>query len=81
MSNPMTTRQAIEQHECPSCAAGEYCTSTGMCQHVESSTCSVMCSSCHHRVWFTGNLQDQAETFSCPYCGVFQKHRLLGGKR
>ena len=65
MKEPMTTAEAISKHECSACKAGR------PCEHncVESETCSVRCNSCNDRVWFSGNIQDVPEKWTCPYCG------------
>jgi hypothetical protein len=63
MPKPMTTKQAQEIYP----------------EDTESYTCSILCRICKSRVWFYGNLEDQKNNFKCPYCGVEQSNKYLGG--
>ena len=46
--------------------------------HTEDGTCSVQCSNCDGRVWFTGNMGDQKQEYTCPYCNSIEWNKNLG---
>lgn len=60
----MTTKRVVELYECNACKAGNFC------EHdcIESYTCSVHCSRCNERIWFSGNANLIPKLFKCPYC-------------
>lgn len=76
MGNPMTTQAAHQKHLCGYCRTGLDSCKGGNC--VESMTCSVRCDNCQGRVWFTGNMGEQAQEYECPYCGSHEYHKDLG---
>ena len=46
--------------------------------HMENGTCSVTCTNCQNRVWFTGNMEDQSQEYVCPYCQSTEFNKNLG---
>jgi hypothetical protein len=75
MQNPMTTKEAVDKHECSVCREQGSGSSACGFDCVESATCSLRCKACNERNWFTGDLPRERKDwqFDCVKCGKHNK--------
>ena len=81
MNRAMTSKEATERFECPTCKEQ----GSGACEFecVLSETCSLLCPACRRAAYMQGSYHNNPPVLQCPHCGASIKNKFAakGEKR